>query len=113
MGFGRQELNYFHRCFKLDSLGNYSPFNSVNNSLIKTNGQKISNYFFTGIDVSFGMDIFLSNSFLITLQVTPQFNYYVFNSNKKLEDPLGEYTYDLSYSDFKLGYFDVYLIYKF
>ena len=28
-----------------------------------TNGQRISNYFVSGLDVSFGMDVFLSETF--------------------------------------------------
>ena len=78
-----------------------------------SNGQRISNYFVSGLDVSFGMDVFLSESFLVTFQLTPQFNYYIFRSDELIDDPLEEYIQHGSYADFKLGYFDIQLIYKF
>ena len=67
------------------------------------------------MDVSFGMDLFLSQSLLLTFQITPQFNYFIFNSyDLPNSDPMKEYNnFDLSYSDFKLGYFDLMMVFKF
>ncbi len=113
-GFGQQNSNYFHRSYKLDSSGYYlSNSDFQNHSLMLTNGQRITNYFVSGLDVSFGMDVFLSESFLVTFQLTPQFNYYIFRSDELIDDPLEEYIQYGSYADFKLGYFDIQLIYKF
>ena len=113
-GFGQQNSNYFHRSYKLDSSGYYlSNSDFQNHSLMLTYGQRISNYLVSGLDVSFGMDVFLSETFLVTFQLTPQFNYYIFCSDDLIEDPLDEYLQYGSYADFKLGYFDIQLIYKF
>ena len=73
------------------------------------------NYFNTGIDLSFGIDLFFNESFLVTIQLTPQFNYLFVNSKTiSVEDPLDKFTnYGLDYTDFKIGYFDLLLIYKF
>ena len=90
-----------------------SSSNYEHHTLIKTEGQRETNYFTTGIDVSFGMDIFLSESFLLTIQLTPQFNYYLYSKDKLIEDPLNEYVQFGNFADFKLGYLDVQLIYKF
>jgi hypothetical protein len=97
-------------------LGNYSlNTNFSNSSLLDFNGEIISNYTVAGMDISFGMDLFLSQSLLLTLQITPQFSYFIFNSyDLPNYDPMKEYNnYDKSYSDFKLGYFDLMMIYKF
>ena len=59
------------------------------------------------------MDIFLSESFLLTIQLTPQFNYYIYSKDKLIDDPLNEYVQFGNFADFKLGYLDVQLIYKF
>ena len=113
-GFGQQNSNYFHRSYKLDSSGYYlSNSDFQNHSLMLTNGQRISNYIVSGLDVSFGMDVFLSETFLVTFQLTPQFNYYIFSSDELIDDPIDEYIQYGSYADFKLGYFDIQLIYKF
>ena len=113
-GFGQQISNYFHRSYVLDSSGYYlSNSDFQNHPLMLSNGKKISNYFVSGLDVSFGMDVFLSESFLVTFQLTPQFNYYIFRSDELIDDPLDEYIQYGSYADFKLGYFDIQLIYKF
>ena len=73
------------------------------------------NYFVTGVDLSFGMDLFLKESFLVTLQLTPQFNYLILNSNSiSVDDPLDWFVnYGRDYADFKIGYFDILLTYKF
>ena len=114
IGYGQQKSNYFHNVYELDSSGYYlSSSNYENHTLIKTEGQRVANYFTTGVDVSFGMDIFLSESFLLTIQLTPQFNYYIHSKDKLIEDPLEEYVQFGNFADFKLGYLDVQLIYKF
>ena len=61
------------------------------------------------------MDLFLSESILLTLQLTPQFNYWIVNQNSlDINDLNGEFeNYGNNYADFKLGYFDILLIYKF
>ena len=73
------------------------------------------NYFVTGVDLSFGMDLFLKESFLVTLQLTPQFNYLIVNSKSiSVDDPLERFVnYGRNYADFKIGYFDILLTYKF
>ena len=88
-GFGQQNSNYFHRSYKLDSSGYYlSNSDFQNHSLMLTNGQRISNYIVSGLDVSFGMDVFLSETFLVTFQLTPQFNYYIFRNDELINFPL-------------------------
>ena len=73
------------------------------------------NYFVTGLDISFGMDLFLSESIVLTFQLTPQFNYLIVNSKSiSVDDPLERFVnYGRSYPDFKIGYFDLLLTYKF
>ena len=44
---------------------------------LKPVGRHIS---LTGLDVSFDIDWVLNDDFLLTFQVTPQFNYYIFRS---------------------------------
>ena len=96
-----------------DSVGNYVP--TINNLITNNEGNISYNYFITGIDLSFGMDLFLSESILLTLQLTPQFNYWIVNQNSiYINDLNGEFeNYGNNYADFKLGYFDLLLIYKF
>ena len=116
IGFSKQKYNYSDESFFKDSLGNYSlNTNFSNSSLVEFNGEISSNYTVAGMDISFGMDLFLSQSLLLTLQITPQFSYFIFNSyDLPNSDPMKEYNnYDKSYSDFKLGYFDLMMIYKF
>ena len=73
------------------------------------------NYFVTGVDLSFGMDLFLKESFFGYLQLTPQFNYLILNSKSiSVDDPLDRFVnYGRDYADFKIGYFDILLTYKF
>ena len=73
------------------------------------------NYFVTGLDMSFGMDLFLSESIVLTFQLTPQFNYLIVNSKSiSVDDPLDRFiNYGRSYPDFKIRYFDLLLTYKF
>lgn len=116
IGYSNQKYNYSDEYFFKDSLGNYLPnTNFLNSSLFVVNGEISSNYIIAGMDVSFGMDLFLSQSLLLTFQITPQFNYFIFNSyDLPNSDPMKEYNnFDLSYSDFKLGYFDLMMVFKF
>ena len=113
LGYGKQFSTYNHSLLLKDSLGNYvSTINSLINNM---NGNFNCNYFNTGIDLSFGIDLFFNESFLVTFQLTPQFNYLFVNSKSiSVEDPLEKYLYyGLNYADFKIGYFDILLTYKF
>ena len=80
---------------------------------LTNDGERISNYLITGLDVSFGIDWVLNEAFIFTMQITPQFNYYIFRNNSTLIDPANEYADPINYADFKLGYFDINLIYRF
>ena len=55
----------------------------------------------------------MNDAFLLTVQITPQFNYFIFLNESHLNDPSDEYIQFGDYADFKLGYFDLNLIYKF
>ena len=113
VGYGNQISTYYHSLLLKDSLGNYIP--TLNNLINNMNGNFNCNYFNTGIDLSFGMDLFFNESFLITIQLTPQFNYLFVNSKSiSVDDPLERFVnYGRSYPDFKIGYFDLLLTYKF
>ena len=80
--------------------------------LLQTTGDRVTSYLVTGLDVSFGIDWMLNDAFMFTFQITPQFNYYIFRSEQVI-DPFQEYIQFGNYADFKLGYFDLNLIYKF
>ena len=75
-------------------------------------GSRSSNYLITGLDVSFGIDWMLNERFTFTFQVTPQFNYYIF-LDENTQDLQNEYSASKNYADFKLGYFDLMLFYRF
>ncbi len=110
IGLGNQQLGYFNRLFVKDSVGNYL----VSADILDNEGERNSNYLITGLDVSFGIDWVLNEAFIFTMQITPQFNYYIFrNSKSPTVDPFNEYSSPINYADFKLGYFDVNLIYRF
>jgi hypothetical protein len=49
---------------------------------------------------------------MFTFQITPQFNYYIF-LNEKIVDAQNEYLPASNYADFRLGYFDLILYYRF
>ena len=116
IGTGRQDSKYFHRFFMLDSTNKYvltpSSTDQTTSQLLRSEGNRSSSYLITGIDVSFGFDWVLNEDFLLTFQITPQFNYYIFRS-ENLFDPYQEYIQFGDYADFKLGYIDLNLIYKF
>lgn len=113
LGFGTQTSNYGHQFYMKDSTASYLQFsnNSLNNNL----GNIRYHYLIAGFDMSFGMDLFLSESILLTFQLTPQFNYFMVNKNSiEIIDPTGEYkNHGINYADFKIGYFDLLLTYKF
>lgn len=75
-------------------------------------GSHMSEYFMTGLDVSFGFDWFLSEEFIITLQLTPQFNFFLANK-EELIDQKDQYLPIENFADFSLGYFDIMLFYRF
>ncbi len=109
IGMGSQNLGYSNKLFMKDSIGNYY-YTDVQSF---EDGQRISNYIITGLDVSFGIDWVLNEAFIFTMQIIPQFNYYIFRNNSLLNDPDGQYSDPVNYADFKLGYFDINLIYRF
>tara|TARA_A200000113_G_scaffold31169_1_gene25923 strand:+ start:6831 stop:7583 length:753 start_codon:yes stop_codon:yes gene_type:complete len=113
LGYGKQISTYNHSLLLKDSIGNYTP--TINNLMNKMDGNFNCNYFATGLDISFGMDLFLSESIVLTFQLTPQFNYLIVNSKSiSVDDPLERFVnYGRSYPDFKIGYFDLLLTYKF
>ena len=113
VGYGKQISTYNHSLLLKDSIGNYNP--TINNFLNKMDGNFNCNFIVTGLDLSFGMDFFLSKSFLVTLQLTPQFNYlFIISKSISVDDPLERFVnYGRNYPDFKIGYFDILLTYKF
>ena len=113
LGYGKQISTYNHSLLLKDSIGNYTP--TINNLINKMDGNFNCNYFVTGLDISFGIDLFLSESIVLTFQLTPQFNYLIVNSKSiSVDDPLERFVnYGRSYPDFKIGYFDLLLTYKF
>ena len=113
LGYGKQISTYNHSLLLKDSIGNYTP--TINNLINKMDGNFNCNYFVTGLDISIGMDLFLSESIVLTFQLTPQFNYLIVNSKSiSVDDPLERFVnYGRSYPDFKIGYFDLLLTYKF
>tara|TARA_B110000483_G_scaffold187776_1_gene222535 strand:- start:663 stop:953 length:291 start_codon:yes stop_codon:yes gene_type:complete len=83
VGYGKQISKYDHSLLLKDTIGNYIP--TINNM----KGNFNYYYFNTVTDLSLGMDLFLNDSFLVKLQLTPQFNYLFINSKSILvNDPL-------------------------
>ena len=113
IGYGNQSSNYFHRLFSKDSSNIYRLTDAPDDPLVSIVGKRITNYLVTGLDVSFGLDWIMNDAFLLTVQITPQFNYFIFLNESHLNDPSDEYIQFGDYADFKLGYFDLNLIYKF
>jgi hypothetical protein len=110
IGGARYENSYYQKTFEKDSLGSF-----VDNKaevLENQTGYLNTNYFTVGLDVSFGFDWFLSDDFLFTFQLTPQFNYYTpVGTSKKDDNEI--YGNSRQFVDFNLGFFDVNLIRKF
>ena len=109
LGYGQFYSEYRQNELMIDSIGVYRLDNNV--EPIYT-GSHSSDYFLTGIDVSFGFDWFLDEVFMVTLQLTPQFNYYLAIS-EKLADQFKQYNPIDNFIDFDLGCLDVMLVYKF
>ncbi len=109
LGGGLYEYKYFVNKFDLDSNQVYRLNENVNT---QQEGKISGNYFNMGVSVSFGFDWFISEDFLFTFQLTPQFTYHLLNSTT-LEDNHGIYSSLNSFTDFKLGYFDVMMFYRF
>ena len=111
-GYGTNNSTYFDRKFNhIDSTGNYMLDTLRDNSSLFEGNHNV-NYLVTGIDVSFGIDWMLNEKFMFTFQITPQFNYYIF-LDEKILDNQGEYSAAKNYADFRLGYFDLILYYRF
>jgi len=113
LGYGSQNSNYFHSILSIDSNSNYRAISSSNDQLANAVGERVNNYFVTGIDISFGLDWVMNELFIMTFQITPQFNYYLFHNQQYKVDPYEEYVESNDYADFKLGYFDINLVYRF
>lgn len=109
LGGGRYEYKYFVNKFDLDST---QVFTLNQNESTQQTGKITGDYINLGVAVSFGFDWFISDDFLFTFQLTPQFTYHLLNSTK-LEDTHGIYSKLNSFTDFKLGYFDVMMFYRF
>ena len=120
LGYGINSSKYFDRLYTKDTSGYYILNNDVRTSTYQysidggpsLNGYRHVDYIITGVDVSFGFDWVLNESFIFTLQVSPQFNYYIFLDETN-EDQYGEYQPVANYADFKLGYIDLMLFYRF
>tara|TARA_B100001287_G_scaffold265229_1_gene257924 strand:- start:3345 stop:4112 length:768 start_codon:yes stop_codon:yes gene_type:complete len=113
IGYGSRSSNYFHNILSIDSSSFYSAINNSNDILANATGTRTNNYLVTGIDISFGLDWVMNEVFMMTFQITPQFNYFIFLNEKMKIDPYSEYVTSTDYADFKLGYFDINLIYRF
>lgn len=109
LGYASYGENYFDKNVALDSAGVYRL---EDNDFNTPTGYTDGNYFDFGVDVSFGFDWFLSDDFLFTFQITPQFNYN-FKLDGTKNDDLNVLPEPRSFADFKLTYFDVMLVYKF
>jgi hypothetical protein len=108
-GYGEYEQEYFSRNYQMDS----SQFYSLNSDIpVFDEGFTRSTYFDIGLDISFGFDWFLSEHFLFTFQLTPQFNYFIL-TNSEVNDPLDQLADPKNFPEFKIGLFDAYLTYKF
>jgi hypothetical protein len=109
VGYATYGENYFTETLVLDSAGNYLIDEDIETG---ATGYADGSYLNLGVDVSFGFDWFLSDDFLFTFQMTPQFNYNIKLDGVK-EDDLNVLGEPRNFADFKLTYFDVMLIYKF
>ena len=113
IGYGSRSSNYFHNILSIDSSSFYRAINNPNDVLSNATGSRINNYLVTGVDISFGLDWVMNEIFMMTFQITPQFNYFIFLNEKDKSDPYNEFVRSTDYADFKLGYFDINLIYRF
>lgn len=112
IGYASYREEYWTNTFVLDSSATYRIWEDSTSTVSLPSGSANGSYLNLGVDVSFGFDWFISDEFLFTFQMTPQFNYNVKLDATKEDDNnvLGEPS---NFVDFKLTYFDVILIYKF
>jgi hypothetical protein len=109
LGYGEYKQSYFSRTYHVDSSGTYSLNSDIP---VFGEGSVTGNYFDIGLDISFGFDWFMSEHFLFTFQLTPQFNYFIL-MDSEINDPLDQFADPTNFPEFKIGLFDVYLTYKF
>ena len=109
LGYGEYNSSHFSKTFQLDSAGNYYLDSNIE---AFDKGNTHGQYFDIGIDISFGFDWFMSDHFLFTFQLTPQLNYFILNNGYK-NDPVDVLESPKNFPEFKIGFFDVYLVYKF
>lgn len=108
-GYATYQEFYFTETLVKDSLGRYRvPTEHIGGP----SGSSSGDYLNLGVDVSIGFDWFLSDEFLFTFQMTPQFNYNIL-LNGTLSDDNDILGAPSNFADFNLAYFDVMLIYKF
>ena len=81
VGLARYNNSYNETTLVLDSTMNFVPLSGVANN----EGMMDIQYLTLGLDVSFGFDWFLSDDFLFTFQLTPQFNYFLPTSFNKTD----------------------------
>lgn len=109
LGYATYREDYYDKTIALDSAGVYRI---LDQGFESPTGYKSGDYFNLGVDVSFGFDWFISDDFLFTFQITPQFNYNIKLSEVKADDN-NVLVDPKNFADFKLNYFDVMLVYKF
>jgi hypothetical protein len=109
-GFGTYNYNYFENDFDKDSLGIYRVREFDAETQIK--GRIVGDYINLGVSVTFGFDWFVSEDFLFTFQLAPQFTYHLLRGYTN-HDTHGVYSSLNSFTDFKMGYFDVMMLYRF
>jgi hypothetical protein len=109
-GFGTYNYNYFENDFNKDSSGVYRLKEFDPDTQLK--GRIVGDYINLGVSVTFGFDWFVSEDFLFTFQLAPQFTYHLLRGYTN-HDQHGVYTALNSFTDFKMGYFDVLMLYRF
>ena len=109
LGYAEYNHKYYSRNYQIDSSGTYSLNSDIP---VFGEGSTTGNYFDIGLDISFGFDWFMSEQFLFTFQLTPQFNYLIL-IDSQINDPLNQLSEPANFPEFKIGLFDVYLTYKF
>jgi hypothetical protein len=109
-GMGTYTYNYFENDFIKDSTGIYRVSTIDPQDQIK--GRIVGDYINLGVSVTFGFDWFVSEDFLFTFQLAPQFTYHMLSSYRN-EDTHGVYSRLNSFTDFNMGYFDVMMLYRF
>lgn len=108
-GYGEYNKSYYSRSYQVDSSGTYHLNEDIP---VFNEGYSRGSYFDIGLDISFGFDWFMSEQFLFTFQLTPQFNYFIL-TNSDEDDSINQLAKPTNFPEFKVGLFDVYLTYKF